>query len=105
MLTRRVFLSALAPAAITPVLRTPVLADDFPSRPVTMIVPYPPGGPTDAVGRTGSREFTIALPCSLDAAAVGEGVDIHVFVSRASESGLGDAGVVPVMSLVSSSSV
>ena len=27
------------------------LADDFPSRPITMIVPYPPGGPSDVVAR------------------------------------------------------
>ena len=26
-------------------------ADDFPSRPITMIVPYPPGGPSDVVAR------------------------------------------------------
>jgi tripartite-type tricarboxylate transporter receptor subunit TctC len=29
----------------------PALADDFPSRPITMIVPYPPGGPSDVVAR------------------------------------------------------
>jgi tripartite-type tricarboxylate transporter receptor subunit TctC len=61
MLTRRVFLSALAPAAITPVLRTPVLADDFPSRTVTMVVPYPAGGPTDAVGRIIAQGLQNAL--------------------------------------------
>jgi len=26
-------------------------ADDYPSRPITMIVPFPAGGPTDAIGR------------------------------------------------------
>jgi tripartite-type tricarboxylate transporter receptor subunit TctC len=29
----------------------PALADDYPTRPVTMIVPYPPGGPSDVVAR------------------------------------------------------
>ena len=29
----------------------PALADDYPSRPITMIVPYPPGGPSDVVAR------------------------------------------------------
>lgn len=29
----------------------PVLAQGFPTRPVTIIVPFPPGGPTDTVGR------------------------------------------------------
>jgi tripartite-type tricarboxylate transporter receptor subunit TctC len=51
MLTRRLFLGALPLTAITSVLTGPLAADDFPSRPVTMIVPYPAGGPTDAVGR------------------------------------------------------
>jgi tripartite-type tricarboxylate transporter receptor subunit TctC len=32
-------------------LATPALAQDWPSRPVRCIVPYPPGGPTDLVGR------------------------------------------------------
>jgi tripartite-type tricarboxylate transporter receptor subunit TctC len=32
-------------------LAMPALAQDWPSRPVRCIVPYPPGGPTDLVGR------------------------------------------------------
>jgi tripartite-type tricarboxylate transporter receptor subunit TctC len=51
MLTRKVFLVALNLTAITAVLAGPLAADDYPSRPVTMIVPYPAGGPTDAIGR------------------------------------------------------
>lgn len=45
-ITRRAtFVAALAPLA------APALAQDWPSRPVRCIVPYPPGGPTDLVGR------------------------------------------------------
>ena len=61
MLTRRVFLGALAPTAITSVLAGPVFADDYPSRPVTMIVPYPAGGPTDAIGRVIAQGMQSAL--------------------------------------------
>lgn len=32
-------------------LSLPAAADDFPTRPITMIVPYPPGGPSDVVAR------------------------------------------------------
>jgi tripartite-type tricarboxylate transporter receptor subunit TctC len=59
--TRRVFFGALTLIAITAVLAGPLAADDFPSRPVTMIVPYPPGGPTDAVGRIVAQGMQSAL--------------------------------------------
>ena len=61
MVTRRVFLGAPALTAITAVLTGPLAADDFPSRPVTMIVPYPAGGPTDAVGRLVAQGMQSAL--------------------------------------------
>lgn len=38
-------------AALAVTLATPALAQDWPTRPVRCIVPYPPGGPTDLVGR------------------------------------------------------
>jgi len=37
------------------------LADDYPSRPITMIVPYPPGGPSDVVARIMADGMSKAL--------------------------------------------
>jgi tripartite-type tricarboxylate transporter receptor subunit TctC len=36
-------------------------AEPFPSRPVTFVVPFPPGGPTDALGRLVGERMTRAL--------------------------------------------
>jgi len=61
VLTRRVFFGAFNLIAMTAVLAGPLAADDFPSRPVTMIVPYPAGGPTDAIGRVIAQGMQPAL--------------------------------------------
>jgi tripartite-type tricarboxylate transporter receptor subunit TctC len=37
------------------------LAQTYPARPVTMIVPYPPGGPTDTLGRIFAERLRTAL--------------------------------------------
>lgn len=39
----------------------PALAQEYPSRPVRLIVPYPPGGPTDIMGRLVSDVLTKRL--------------------------------------------
>jgi Tripartite tricarboxylate transporter family receptor len=48
---RRDFLRFAAGAAALPALPRVAMAQTFPSRPVTMIVPFPAGGATDVIGR------------------------------------------------------
>ncbi len=38
-------------ALLGTVLAAPAVAQDWPSRPVRVVIPYPPGGPTDLIGR------------------------------------------------------
>lgn len=40
---------------------SPASADTFPSKPITFVVPFPPGGPTDAMARTLAVALTDAL--------------------------------------------
>ena len=39
----------------------PVLAQTYPTKPITMIVPYPPGGATDVIGRVLGQQLSINL--------------------------------------------
>jgi tripartite-type tricarboxylate transporter receptor subunit TctC len=50
-LPRRQFLHVAASAAALPVVSQIARAQTYPSRPITMIVPYPAGGPTDTIAR------------------------------------------------------
>ena len=52
---RRLFLSTIATGTFAGALMavgSPVVAQDFPTRPVTLVVPYPAGGSADMFGRT-----------------------------------------------------
>lgn len=50
-LHRRRLLKASGAALATWALPFAVIADNYPSKPIRLIVPYPPGGPTDVLGR------------------------------------------------------
>ncbi|MBN9087865.1 MAG: hypothetical protein J0J01_13220 [Reyranella sp.] len=48
--------------ALLALLHAPVAAaEPYPSRPVTLVVPFPPGGPTDALGRLVGERMTRSL--------------------------------------------
>src|SRR5262245_13262886 len=85
MLTRRTALAAFAGSIIAP----RALAQDFPSRPITIIVPYPAGGPVDAVARLIARLAATDLKQSIlvDNRAGGAGVIGSVAVARAEPDG------------------
>ncbi len=59
-LIHRLTLSALMCAGVS-VHASAAYAQTYPTRPVRMIVPYPPGGPTDFVGRTTAQKLTESL--------------------------------------------
>lgn len=60
MRTRRAVLLSLAMAAIG-VHHTEASAEAYPSRPITMVVPFPAGGPTDTIARIVSDRMSAYL--------------------------------------------
>ena len=60
-------LAVLLAAALTTSIGTTVSAKEanYPSKPITLIVPYPPGGPNDVIGRTLAAELTKELKVSV----------------------------------------
>jgi tripartite-type tricarboxylate transporter receptor subunit TctC len=60
-LPRRKFLQFAGAAAVAPAFSRVATAQTYPSRPITMIVPFAPGGPTDVLGRVLAERMKDAL--------------------------------------------
>jgi tripartite-type tricarboxylate transporter receptor subunit TctC len=60
-LPRRTFLHLAAGAAALPAVARIARAQTYPSRPITMIVPFPAGGPVDTLGRFMSERVRASL--------------------------------------------
>jgi tripartite-type tricarboxylate transporter receptor subunit TctC len=58
---RRRFLHLAAGAAALPVLSRIAWAQTFPTRPITMVVPFAAGGPTDVIGRVVAEGMRASL--------------------------------------------
>src|SRR5580704_759067 len=60
-LPRRKFLSLVGAVAVVPAVSRATSALDYPTRPITIIVPFPAGGPVDTLARLLSEPMRIAL--------------------------------------------
>jgi tripartite-type tricarboxylate transporter receptor subunit TctC len=60
-LPRRKFLHLAAGAAALPAASRFAWAQNYPSRPITVIVPFPAGGPVDTLGRFMSERMRASL--------------------------------------------
>jgi len=58
---RRAFLACALTFCASLGLPTVAAAAGYPERPVRMVVPYPPGGATDVIGRVMAQELSLAL--------------------------------------------
>lgn len=65
------------------------LAQDYPNRPITVIVPYPPGGGTDIGARTwgGLLEQELGVPVNVINRAGGAGIPGHTAIANAKPDG------------------
>jgi tripartite-type tricarboxylate transporter receptor subunit TctC len=83
MLTRRAGLGAM----IGLVAVRGAHAQSFPSRPLTIVVPYPAGGPVDVTARLIAQSVTLGQPITVDNRGGGAGVIGSVAVQHAEPDG------------------
>src|SRR5271167_178308 len=82
-LARRQFLHLAAGAVALPVVARIASAQTYPSRPITVIVPFAAGGPNDVVGRVVAERMRKSLGQSIIVENV-SGADGNIGVGRAS---------------------
>ena len=61
ILSRRKFLQACLGGVAVAAVSSLALAQSYPSRPITIVVPFPAGGPSDTVGRILAEKMRVSL--------------------------------------------
>jgi tripartite-type tricarboxylate transporter receptor subunit TctC len=61
MLTKRIFLPVIVAIGVALAGVHPAGAQSYPSRPIKIVVPYPPGGPSDVAARLVAQPLTAKL--------------------------------------------
>ena len=60
-LPRRTFLKFAAAAVVAPAFSRLATAQTYPTRPITIMVPFPPGGATDVIARNLAERMKVSL--------------------------------------------
>lgn len=100
-ISRRDHLKALLAGAASAALPWPALAQSYPTRPVTIVVPFPPGGATDVIARILAEHLTgvTKQPFVVNNVAGASGSIGHEQVARAAPDGytliVGTASTMP----------